>query len=250
MRARPRLRAWTDILRITDLLPLKAEALNEEIVVCDLADRPGVLDLVADVDAVVHFGAIAVEDYFHRILQANIVGAYNVYEAVRKHGVKRVVFASSSQVTGFYRQAEVIGVNAPLRPSGFYGLSKCYGETLSRMYYDRFGIETVCVRIGSCFPEVRDRRMLATFLSYDDLAELVRCALMTPHVGHTIIYGVSNNASKWWDNAAAAHLGFAPKDSADNMRAQVEAAIAPPHSDDPTAVYQGGVYVQMGFFDE
>src|SRR5205085_2980345 len=134
-------------------------------------------DLLSEVDAVVHLGGISTEQPFEPILRGNIVGGYNLYEAARKQGVKRIVFASSNHVTGFYRQDEVIDTRAPVRPDGLYGLSKAFGENLSRFYFDRYGIETVCLRIGSSFPEPKDRRMLATWLSFDDLERLVVASL-------------------------------------------------------------------------
>ena len=247
---RQRLKPFTRVLRVSDRADLGPAAAGEESISCDLADRQGVHRMVEGVDGVVHFGGVSVETHFEPILQANIVGVHNLYEAVRKHGVKRVVFASSNHVTGFYRQTETIGVEAPMRPDGLYGVSKCFGENLSRFYFDRYGIETACLRIGSSFPAVRDRRMLATFLSYDDLVELVRCALFAPRVGHTVIFGASDNALKWWDNSAAAHLGFRPKDRADGERARVEAATPPPDPADPAAIYQGGAFVSAGPFDD
>ena len=144
------------------------------------------------------------------------MGVFNLYEAARKHGVKRVVFASSNHVTGFYRQSERIDADAPMRPDGLYGVSKCFGENLSRFYFDRHGIETVCLRIGSSFPEVKDRRMLATFLSYDDLVELVRCALFAPRRRpHRRSSASRTTRCKWWDNTKAAHLGFRPRDTSE-----------------------------------
>jgi uronate dehydrogenase len=190
-----------------------------------------------------------VEANFDAILHSNIVGTFNVYEGARRHGVKRVVFASSNHVIGFYKQSERIDAQVPVRPDGLYGLSKCFGENLSRLYFDRYGIETVCLRIGSSFPQPKDRRMLSTFLSYDDLTELVRVSLFTPRVGHTIIYGVSDNSSKWWDNSGAAHLGFRPRDSADRERDRIE-KLPPLAPDDPAGVYQGGAFVHAGPFED
>src|SRR5258708_6232490 len=187
---RSRLKPFTSMLRLSDREPLGAAAAGEEAVLCDLADRAGVLDLVKDVDAIVHFGGISVESRFDDILQSNIVGTYNLYEGARRHGVKRVVFASSNHVTGFYRQAERIDTDAPMRPDGMYGVSKCFGENLSRYYFDRYGIETVCLRIGSSFPAPRDPRMLSPFLSYHDLSALVRCSLFAPALVHTVIFGM------------------------------------------------------------
>lgn len=243
------LKPFTRVLRVSDRADLGAAGPGEETVLCDLADKAAVHALVDGVDAIVHFGGISLEDRFEPILQSNIVGVFNVYEAARKHGVKRVVFASSNHVTGFYKQSERIDADDPVRPDGLYGVSKCFGENLSRFYFDRHGIETVCLRIGSSFPQVKDRRMLATFLSYDDLVELVRCALFAPNVGHTIAFGASANSISWWDNSKAAHLGFKPKDSSDTQRARVEAAGPPLPPDDPVAIYQGGAFVLAGPFD-
>jgi uronate dehydrogenase len=217
---------------------------------CELADGEAVRNLLAGVDAVVHMGGISVEGPFEPILQSNIVGVYNLYEAARRNAVKRVVFASSNHVTGFHRQGDRIDVEVPMRPDGLYGVSKCFGENLSRFYYDRYGIETVCLRIGSSFPEVRDRRMLSTFLSYDDLVELVRCALLAESPGHTVIYGMSNNTHGWWDNAKAAHIGFRARDSADVQRARVEAQSPALDPLDPAAIYQGGAFVRAGPYED
>ncbi len=247
---RERLRPNAEILRVSDKLALGEAGAGEEVMVCDLADKAAVHQLLDGVDAVVHFGGISLEDRFEPILQANIIGVFNVYEAARKHQVKRVVFASSNHVIGFYKQTETINADAPMRPDGLYGLSKCFGENLSRLYFDRYGIETVCIRIGSSFPMVKDRRMLATFLSYDDLVELVRCALFAPAVGHTIVFGNSANTPSWWDNSHASHLGFMPKDTSETQRARVEAECPELPPDHPARVYQGGVFVCTGPFDD
>lgn len=247
---RPRLKAFTRTLRVSDREELGPAQPGEEVVRCDLADKDAVHRMLAGVEAVVHFGGVSLEARFEPILQSNIVGVFNLYEAARKQGVKRVVFASSNHVTGYYRQDERIGVDAPMRPDGLYGVSKCFGENLSRFYFDRHGIETACLRIGSSFPAVKDRRMLATYLSFDDLVELVRCALFAPRVGHTVIFGASDNERGWWDNSGASHLGFAPRDSADGERARVEAQGPALDPADPVAIYQGGAFVVAGPFDD
>ncbi len=247
---RQRLLPFTQVLRVSDRVDLGPANPWEEVVQCDLADKAAVQRMVSDVDAVVHFGGVSLEDRFEPILQSNIVGVFNLYEAVRKQGIKRIVFASSNHVTGFYKQSDKIDTDAPMRPDGLYGVSKCFGENLSRLYFDRYGIETVCLRIGSSFPLVKDRRMLATYLSYDDLVELVRCALFAPNVGHTVIFGASDNSVSWWDNTKAAHLGFVPKDASDVQRERVEAANPPLDPKDPAGIYQGGAFVCMGPFDD
>jgi uronate dehydrogenase len=237
------------VLRVSDREPLGEAGPGEEVVHCELADKAAVDRLVQGCDAIAHFGGISTEDKFQPILEANIVGVFNLYEAARKHGVKRVVFASSNHVTGYYKQGDLIDADDPMRPDGLYGVSKCFGENLASFYHDRHGIETACLRIGSSFPEPRDRRMLATYLSYRDLVELVRCALYAPHVGHTVVFGMSDNPVKWWDNAKAGHLGFKPRDSSEVFRARVEAAGPPLPADDPVAIYQGGAFVRAGPFD-
>lgn len=245
---RARLRPLADVMRLSDIAPMEPPGTGEEVVRCDLADAAGVDALVAGCDAIVHFGGISVEGPFAPILAANIVGVYNLYEAARRHGVRRVVFASSNHVIGFYPQGEVIDAEVPARPDGYYGVSKAFGENLSRFYFDRYGIETVCMRIGSSFPEPRDRRMLVTWLAYDDLEDLVARGLFTPGVGHLVVYGASDNRDKWWDNAGAAVLGWRPRDSSERFRAQVEAAAPPLDPADPAARFQGGAFTKAGPF--
>lgn len=245
---RERLAPFAKTLRLTDVSPLGTAAPNEELFQCDLSDAAAVHEMMTGVDAVVHLGGISVEAAFKPILDANIVGVFNLYESARKLGVKRIVFASSNHVIGFYKQTDKLDADAPMRPDSLYGISKGFGELMSRFYFDRYGIETVCVRIGSSFPEPLDRRMMATYLSYDDLTELMRCSLQTPNVGHTIVYGASDNRDSWWDNSKAAHLGWQPKDSSEPFRAKVEAQPPVP-ADDPMMVYQGGRFVTHGPFD-
>jgi uronate dehydrogenase len=247
---RGRLRKRCTLLRVSDVAAMEPAQAGEEVVQARLEDRAAVHQLLAGIDAVVHLGGISTEQPFDAIVQANIVGVYNVYEAARKHGVKRIVFASSNHVTGYYRQDEVIDPSMPVRPDGYYGISKAFGENLSRFYFDRYGIQTVCVRIGSSFPEPRDRRMLATWLSYDDLERLVVASLTTPVAGHSIIYGMSDNTTTWWDNTSARHLGYRPQDSSEKFRAAKEAAQPKLDRDDPAVIYQAGGFVHVGPFED
>ena len=246
---RPRLKAHCESLRLSDIADLGVAAAGEELMPAALENATAVLDLLAGVDAVVHLGGISVEGPFEPILQANIVGTYHLYEAARRHAVRRIVFASSNHVTGFYRQDEVIDARMPVRPDGYYGLSKAFGENLAQFYFDRYGVETVSLRIGSSFPEPKDRRMLATWLSYDDLERLIVAALTAPVVGHSIVYGVSDNATVWWDNTSAHHLGYRPHDSSEPFRAAREASQPVIDPSDPVARYQGGGFVAQGPFE-
>ena len=247
---RPRLRTRCSLLRVSDVAAMDAAGAGEEVVQAALENRTAVHALLKGIDAVVHLGGISTEQPFDAILQANIIGAYNLYEAARQHGVKRIVFASSNHVTGYYRQDEVIDSKMPVRPDGHYGISKAFGENLSRFYFDRYGIETVCIRIGSSFPEPVDRRMLATWLSYDDLERLVLASLTAPVVGHSIVFGMSDNTTTWWDNTAARHIGFRPQDSSEPYRAAREAAQPTLDRKDPAVIYQGGAFVRMGPFQD
>ena len=243
---RRRLPAHCEILRVSDIAALGDAAPHEEVRPVDLADAGAMLALLEGVDAVIHLGGVSTEQPWEAILPANIVGAYHLYEAVRRQGVKRVVFASSNHVTGFYRQDETIPAGAPPRPDGLYGLSKAFGEDLAQLYQDRFGIETVSVRIGSSFAAPTTRRMLATYLSYDDFERLVLAALTAKDVGHTTICGVSANPRVWWDNASAAHIGYVPQDSSALFAAQVERDTPPGDPSDPAVIYQGGAFVKQG----
>jgi len=243
---RSRLKAYCATLRLSDVADLGQAAAGEELRPAALEDRAAMLSLLEGVSAVVHLGGVSTEQPFEPILQANIVGAFHLYEAARIHGVKRVVFASSNHVIGFYRQDEVIATDAPMRPDGLYGVSKAFGESLSRFYFDRYGIETVCLRIGSSFAEPKDRRMLATWLSFDDLERLIVASLTAPVVGHSIVYGVSDNTTTWWDNTGARHIGYRPQDSSEKFRAALEARQPTIDLSDPAAIYQGGGFVTKG----
>ncbi|MGJ7494221.1 NAD-dependent epimerase/dehydratase family protein [Variovorax sp. RT4R15] len=247
---RERLQPSAEILRLSDIAPMAPAAGNhEEVVPCNLADKQAVDALVAGCDAIVHLGGVSVERPFEEILEANIRGVFHVYEAARRHGVKRIVFASSNHVIGFHKQAETLGASCQRRPDGYYGLSKSFGEDTAQFYYDRYGIETVSIRIGSSFPEPANRRMMHTWLSFSDLTALIEKSLFTPDVKHTIVYGMSANKNVWWDNAQAAHLGFVPQDTSEVFRDKVEAQ-PPVAATDPNAVYQGGAFTAQGPFGD
>jgi uronate dehydrogenase len=246
---RPRLKRYCDTLRVSHRSEFGPAGAGEEVMLASLEDADAMLALLKDVDAVVHMGGVSTEQPWAPILAGNIVGMVNLYEAARKNKVPRIVFASSNHVTGFYRQNEVITPQDPVRPDGFYGLSKAFGENLAQLYWDRHGIETVSLRIGSSFAEPKDRRMLATWMSFDDTERLVVAALTAPIVGHTVIYGMSDNKTTWWDNTSARHVGYRPQDSSERFRAAVEARQPTIDRTDPVAVHQGGAFVKQGHYD-
>ena len=243
---RERIKPWADVVRLSDIGDIGAAGAGEEIVKCDLSDKAAVLSLLEGVDAVLHFGGISTENNFEAIMAANIAGTYNLYEAAHKHGVKRIIFASSNHTIGFYKTTDYIDADSPMRPDSLYGVSKCFGESLSRYYYDRTGLETVCLRIGSSFPEPSNPRMLVTWFSYDDLVEALRRSLFTPRVGHTILFGMSDNPGSWWDNSKASHLGFHAKDSSTQFSDKFPDTGTYPAADEAATIYQGGGFVLAG----
>lgn len=245
-RLRGRLHGLADVVRLSDVAEMGPAGPGEEVVRCDLADRAQVLRMCEDVDAVLHFGGISTETEFAPLMAANIQGVVNLYEAVHVLGVRRVVFASSNHTMGMYRTTDRVDAGMPTRPDGYYGVSKVFGEALSRMYWDRFGIETVCIRIGYCFPEATTHRQLATWLGLDDLVQLLERALLTPHVGHVITFGVSANPGLWWDDHLASFLRYQPQQSSHAFAAAVAEGPAPGQPADPALVFQGGPFLHMG----
>ena len=243
---RDRIKPWAEVVRLSDIADMGEARPGEELVQCDLSDKAAVMQLMEGVDAVLHFGGISTEAPFEAIMQANILGVANLYEAACKHGVKRLMFASSNHAIGYYKTTDMLDANMPTRPDSMYGISKVFGEQMSRYYYDRFGIETVCIRIGSSFPQPANKRMMSTYLSYDDLTELLRCSLFAPRVGHTIVFGMSDNDSVWWDNRYAAHLGYRPKDSSAKFAHLFPDTSEFPAKDDVTTIYQGGKFLLDG----
>lgn len=238
------------VLRLNARKPFDDLAAHEEAAICDLADAEAVLEMTRDVDAVVHLGGVSKESTFDAILEANIRGFYNLYEGCRKNGVKRVAWASSVHAVGFYPTTQVIDTDVPLRPDSNYGVSKAFGEATAQYYWDKFGLESVSVRVYSSFPEPSDRRQLNTYLSFRDCAEVFRRSLLAPVVGHTVIYGVSDNAVKFTDNRKAAHIGYRPQDSSEPFRAKVEAATPQPDITDRFIATHGGGFAAAGHFED
>ena len=229
-----------DVALIADLQP------HEEAQIFDLADQAAVHAAAQGVDAIVHFGGVPLERSWDSILNANIRGSYHVYEGARKAGVKRVVYASSVHAIGYHRLDDQIDADAPHRPDGLYGLSKCFAEDLGRLYWDKFGIETVALRIFSSFPKPTDRRMLWSWLSFEDCVRLVAAALTAPHVGFTLAHGISDNPLKVVDNRLSDHLGWHPRDSTEPFRASVEANTPVPDPKAPAVQHLGGWFVDLG----
>jgi uronate dehydrogenase len=230
-----------DRIRRVDVKEMSAAAAHEEIVVCDLSDREAAFEATRGCDAVLHFAGHPREQTFDEIIADTLPAAYNVYEGARRAGAKRVVYASSIHAVGFHPVEDVPDTRVMHRPDTFYGLTKTFVEDLGSLYWDKFGLETVALRICSCFPEPADRRMLWSWLSFADCVRLAEAALTAPRVGFSVIYGTSDNAAAAVSNAHARHVGFRPQDSADAFAAAVlERTERPDPSATRTRVVGGG----------
>ena len=247
---RKTLASQTTHLRLTDRMPMGDAAPHEEIFETDLGVLEPVLKMTRDVDAIVHFGGASRERVWEDILNSTIQGSYNIYEAARKNGVKRVVFASSIHAVGYTPVEDVPDTRAPHRPDTLYGLSKCFVEDLARLYFDKYGIETVALRICSCFSHPVERRQLWSWLSYDDCTRLVISALSAPRVGFSVIYGTSGNSERGVSNVHATHIGYAPQDSADPYRDAVETSTERPNPHEDKVKYVGGWFTELGHPDD
>ncbi|MCW7944752.1 NAD-dependent dehydratase [Streptomyces hygroscopicus] len=231
-------------LRLLDLRPVEGVP---DAITADLGDREALRAAVRGVDAVLHLAGISLESTFEKILKANVEGTYNLYEAAREEGVRRIVFASSNHAVGFTPRPRgddpLIPIDTPRRPDTFYGLSKAFGEDLAQYYWDKHGLETVSVRIGSCFPEPTSVRMLSIWMSPGDGARLFHAALTAEHVGHTVVYGSSANTRLWWDLKSARALGYEPQDDSEPYAERLIAEQGELEPDDPAHARLGGHFV-------
>ena len=183
---------------------------------------------ISPLDYVLHLGADPrMDGDWQSILMNNIVGTRNVYEMAKRSGVKRVVFASSNHVTGAYEgfppslhtqpNPRLITPQDPIRPDGYYGVSKATGEALARMYYELYGLESICLRIGYVLKDDNPfghAHNQSVWLSHRDLVQLVRKSLLTD-VKFATYYGVSNNQKRFWDiSNVMEEIGYEPEDGA------------------------------------
>jgi len=234
---------WSDRRRPDDL------AADERFVQADLADRAQLAAALQGVEGVVHLGGASVEQPWETILEANIVGAYNIFEAAREAGVKRVVFASTNHVVGFYPRTRRIGVEAPLRPDTRYGASKAFGEALGALYAYKHGLSVTMLRIGNVDEQPVDRRRLAIWLHPEDLVQLIRIGLEHPEIRCEVFYGASDNERGWWDDEAARRFGYRPRYRAETYRDQALALQATLPPDPVGDWYQGGHFCSLEYDD-
>jgi uronate dehydrogenase len=235
------------LMRLSDIAPMTPAGQGEETVSADLLDTASLVAAMAGIDCVVHMAGVPVEpetSAWAQVLPANIIGVHNLFEAARLAGVKRVLFASSHHAAGFHRRDTLTAQTLVPRPDSYYGVSKVFGEAMGRMYADKFGLQVLNLRIGAYRDRPSDPRQLAVWVSPRDMVELVRCGIEAPDFGYATVYGVSANARSFWDNSAAAFLGYAPRDNAEDWAEEV---LAGPPEDSIAALFQGGWYCARDF---
>ena len=177
---RPLLRKVYPDLVLSDLRQPDGLDADEPFRAADLDQSAQVEAAVDGMEGILHLGGFSVEGPWDTILQANIVGCYNLFEAARKKGVKRVVFASSNHAMGFYPRHSHIGVAAIPRPDSRYGVSKVFGEAVGALYADKHGLGVLSIRIGNVGEKPIDKRRLAIWLHPEDLVQLMRIGLEHP----------------------------------------------------------------------
>jgi uronate dehydrogenase len=235
------------LLRLTDLAPQAAAGPGEEVATVDIRDMAALERSMQDIDCVIHLAGIPEEDTWEKIMPMNIEGCYNVFEAARRQGVRRVVFASSNHAVGFHRRETFIDTMVQPRPDGRYGVSKVFGEAVGRLYADKYALSVACLRIGSFRPSDRpsESRHLLTWISHRDMAQLAYRCVEHPDYHFVVVYGVSNNLRNRWDNTPAKFLGYRPQDDAEVFATEVLASS--PVEDPIAAQFHGGMYCPIEF---
>jgi uronate dehydrogenase len=234
----------SDRVKPKDLLP------SETFVPADLTKPDEVAALVKGAYGLIHLGGHSVEGTWEQILNANIIGCYNAFEAARQAGVKRIVFASSNHAVGFYPRRRKIGTDVTVRPDSRYGVSKAFGESLGALYSDKHGIAVTCLRIGNVGPRPLDVRRLSIWLSPEDIVQLFQIGLEHPDIRFEIFYGASDNEASWWDNSRAHKLGYRPTGKAEAHRAAAEAEQKKVGPDPIGDLFQGGTFTSAEFTND
>lgn len=236
-----------DRLVLFDRLPV-TDLKDGEVPYCgELTDKALLQQALEGVDAVVHLASIPHEASMEDIVQNNVMGTWTVYELAHQAGVKRMIHGSSNHAVGFYPRSEKIDETARVRPDTRYGLSKCWGEAVGQYYADKHGLKSLHIRIGNAADRPEHSRSLALWISGRDLAQLVMIGIEHPAVDNTIVYGISRNASAYYDNRQAEQLGYQPQDSADDYAGDIGAAREPSADHPVGRYYQGGHFCTLEF---
>ncbi len=198
---------------------------EDEVVVSDLANFENMVEAGDGVDIIVHLGIAVPREGYPRtrynqmIMETNIKGTYNIFEAARINKVPKVIFASTNHVTGFYEKEGIYTTpDMPVRPDSMYGISKAFGEAMGRHYHDAYGMSVYCIRIAN-FPNTDEVNAdyepgMNRWLSARDMAELTACCIEAPHPQFGIFYGVSRGGEKKWDLSSAREtVGWEPRDN-------------------------------------
>ncbi len=223
---------------------------SETFVAADLTKPDEVAAAVKGAHSVIHLGGHSTEGAWDAILQANIIGCYNLFEAARLAGVKRVIFASSNHAVGFYPRKRKIRTDVTVRPDSRYGVSKAFGEALGALYADKHGMSVTCIRIGNVGPKPLDVRRLSIWISPEDITQLIRIGLEHPDIRFDIVYGASDNEASWWDNSRARQLGYRPTGKAEDHRAHAVAEQAKVGPDPVGDLFQGGTFTSAEFTND
>jgi uronate dehydrogenase len=239
-----RLAALGWALRLTDIadlpIPVPTGATFNRV---DLEDSDAVHRLAEGCGLILHFGGVSTEHPFETVLGPNLRGVFHIYEAARRQKA-RVVFPSSVHAVGLYDRSAILDQDCLLRPDGYYGLSKAYGEMLARLYWDKHAVESVLIRIGSVLPEVGDERHLSTWISHDDFVRLIQRCAEAGQVDCSVIWGASNNSRSFWRHDARRKIGWSPLDRSDDQAERVRGQV----TDDPIVErYQGGKFVVVDY---
>jgi len=200
----------TDVREILDPTP------NETFVRADVADRMALERMMHGVKAVVHLAGVGGNYTLEDLFRVNVRGLFDVFEGARLSEVERIVFASSNHAFGCYPITESVSPALPPRPDSLYGAFKVLGETMLRTYYDRHGIRSVSLRIGTFRTLPIDQRSLATWLSPGDAARLVDAALRHPDPGCLVVNGYSANTRIKTHDPNWGFLGYLPQDNAED----------------------------------
>ena len=223
---RPRLREDYR-LRLLDVRePVTTLAADEEFQRIDVAGLPAVEAAFDGVDAVLHLAAQpSTSATWTAVLKDNVDATHSVFEAARRRGIAKVVFASTNHVVGFYNleRAWPIDTRVPIRPDSLYGVSKACGEALARYYADAFDMSIICLRIG--WFTTRQPSMPALnplWISARDLTQIVLLSIQSSR-RFGIYNATSNNAQAHWDlQSAREELGYAPEDDVSTIALQTE----------------------------
>ena len=236
---RPRLLAQGVDLRSAGFHALQPLHPGEDLTHGNLREPENVDRLLENVDVLVHMAGTSVERPLPEIIDNNLVALHAVYEGARRHGVKRVVFASSNHSIGMHQVTEKLALECDFRPDGFYGLSKMWGEGLARLYWDKH------VRIGSALDRPTELRHLSTWFGLEDLMQFIDCCIRTPDVGFLTAWGVSNNTRSYWTPTGCARLGYAPKQNSEDFAADI---LRQPNPLDAIGQrYQGGSFARFDY---